>query len=106
MNKLNISAFLLTSALLLGFPTLSYADSSTTKESAGQFLDDTTITTKIKAALLSEPSMSTFEVNVETFKGTVQLSGFVTSKAAKDRADEIAKSTSGVKDVINNIILK
>lgn len=77
-----------------------------TKESTGQYVDDTVITTKTKAAILNEPTLKSAEINVETFKGTVQLTGFVNSQADVNRAVEVTKSVNGVKAVKNDMRLK
>ncbi len=76
------------------------------KESAGEYVDDAVITTKVKAAVLEEPSLKSAEINVETSKGRVQLSGFVNSRANIDKAVEVAKAVKGVKSVKNDMILK
>jgi osmotically-inducible protein OsmY len=80
--------------------------SSRTRESTGEFIDDSTITTKVKAALLAEPGIKSYQIGVETFKGIVQLSGFVDTQQQKLRAADIAWSVDGVKSVENNIIIK
>jgi len=80
---------------------------STSKQSGvGEYVDDTVITTKVKAALVNDPTAKATEVNVETFKGVVQLSGFVSSQAAANRAVELARQVSGVKSVRNDMRLK
>ncbi len=76
------------------------------KESPGEYVDDAVITTKVKAAVLEEPSLKSAEINVETSKGRVQLTGFVSSRADIDKAVEIAKRVKGVKSVKNDMILK
>jgi osmotically-inducible protein OsmY len=76
------------------------------KESPGEYVDDSVITTKVKAAVLEEPSLKSAEINVETSKGRVQLSGFVRSRADIDKAVEVAKSVKGVKSVKNDMVLK
>ena len=76
------------------------------KESAGEYVDDAVITTKVKAAVLGEPSLKSAEINVETYQGMVQLSGFVRSRADISKAADVAKSVKGVKSVKNDMILK
>lgn len=76
------------------------------QESTGEYLDDTVITTKVKAALFNDPTLSGFEVNVETFKGRVQLSGFVSSQAEINRAVEIARGVEGVTAIKNDMRVK
>ena len=79
---------------------------STTQESTGEYIDDTVITTKVKAALIDDSSVRSREVSVETFKGVVQLSGFIESRSAMDRAVEIARNVDGVTSVKNNMTIK
>ncbi|MFA6164595.1 MAG: BON domain-containing protein [Methylobacter sp.] len=75
-------------------------------EGTGEYVDDSVITAKVKAALLNEPNLSSGSVNVETFKGVVQLSGFVHDQADINRAVEIARGVKGVKSVKNDMRLK
>jgi osmotically-inducible protein OsmY len=77
-----------------------------TKEGTGEYVDDTVITTKVKAAIFNEPSLKSAEVNVETFKGTVQLSGFVNSRADISKAVAVASGVAGVTPVKNDMRLK
>lgn len=77
-----------------------------TKESTGGYVDDSVITTKVKAGLVNDPATKAREISVETFKGVVQLSGFVNSAQEKDKAGEIARNVKGVVDVKNNINVK
>ena len=71
--------------------------STRTQEGTGEYVDDTVITSKVKAAILNEPTLKSAEINVETFKGVVQLSGFVSSQAAESKAVEVARGVAGVK---------
>jgi osmotically-inducible protein OsmY len=75
-------------------------------ESTGQYIDDTAITTSVKAAIFNEPTLKSAEINVETFKGRVQLSGFVSNRANIDRAVVIAQGVKGVTSVGNDMRLK
>lgn len=75
-------------------------------ESTGAYLDDSVITTKVKAVIFNEPTLKSAEINVETFKGVVQLSGFVSSKGAESKAVELARSVNGVTSVRNDMRLK
>lgn len=80
---------------------------STSKhEGTGEYVDDSVITTKVKAAIFNEPSLKVAEINVETFKGVVQLSGFVSSRPDMSKAVEIARGVSGVTSVKNDMRLK
>ncbi len=85
---------------------LSGCAATPTQSSSGEYIDDTAITTKVKAALLNDPAVSGLAVNVETFRGTVQLSGFASSEQEKERAEELASSVEGVQSVKNDIQLK
>jgi osmotically-inducible protein OsmY len=77
-----------------------------TRESTGEYVDDTAITTKVKAAIFSEESLKTMQINVKTFKGVVQLSGFVNSAQSVKKAGEVARSVEHVKEVKNDLIVK
>jgi hyperosmotically inducible protein len=101
LNK-SISAFFLGIVLATA---LGCASTSTT-EGTGEYVDDSVITTKVKAAVFNEPSLKSSEINVETFKGTVQLSGFVKYQADINKAVEIARGVGGVKSVRNDMRLK
>ncbi len=103
MKKHRILTFLVCIALVTAF--LGCA-STPTRESSGQYIDDSAITTKVKAAILNEPSLKVFQINVETFKGEVQLSGFVDSAQSVGKAGEVARRVEGVKSVKNNLIVK
>lgn len=80
--------------------------STTTREGTGEFVDDSVITTKVKAQIFNEPSLKSAEINVETFKGVVQLSGFVSSVANIDKAVAIARTVKGVNSVKNDMRVK
>jgi osmotically-inducible protein OsmY len=80
--------------------------STAKQEGTGEYFDDTVITTKVKTAILSEPNLKSTEINVETFKGVVQLGGFVSSQASIDKAVEVARSVKGVTSVKNDMRLK
>ena len=80
--------------------------STRTKESTGEYVDDSAITTKVKSAIFAHPDLKVFQINVETFKGVVQLSGFVNSAQSVTKAGEVARSVQGVTGVKNNLIVK
>ena len=77
-----------------------------TKEGTGEYFDDTVITSKVKASIFNEPSLKSAEINVETFKGVVQLTGFVSSRADINKAAEVARGVKGVTSVRNDMRLK
>lgn len=100
LRRFSTFFLLLTVAFFLG------CASTPKQEGTGEYVDDTVITTKVKAAVLNEPTLKSAEVNVETFKGVVQLSGFVRSQADINRAIEVARGVPGVKSVKNDMRLK
>ncbi len=103
MNTLTRLATLCFAFLLL---TMAGCASTSKSEGTGEYIDDSFITTKVKAEILNEPGLKSAEINVETFKGTVQLSGFVSSQANANRAVEIARGIKGVSSVKNDMRLK
>jgi osmotically-inducible protein OsmY len=94
----------LVAALMLS--TIVGCASTAKQESTGQYIDDSAITTGVKAAILNAPTLKVSEINVETFKGTVQLSGFVSSAENIATASSVARSVNGVKSVKNDLRLK
>jgi hyperosmotically inducible periplasmic protein len=95
------------SAVMLVVTMAMVACASTrTQKSAGEQVDDSVTTGRVKAALIADPVTKAHQIDVETFKGTVQLNGFVDSSASKERAAEVAKTTEGVKSVHNNLTVK
>ena len=76
------------------------------RESTGEYVDDSAITTKVKAAIFNDPSLKVFQISVETFKGVVQLSGFVDSAQSAKKAGEVAAGVKGVKSVKNDLIVR
>ena len=103
MNFLKRSTAFLAAALLLS--VLGCAATST-QESTGEYIDDSVITSKVKSAIFNEPSLKTLQINVETYKNVVQLSGFVNSSANIYTAGSVAGSVKGVKSVRNDLLLK
>ncbi|HLN23312.1 MAG TPA: BON domain-containing protein [Patescibacteria group bacterium] len=75
-------------------------------ESTGQYMDDSAITTKVKAAILGEKGLKEFQISVTTYKGVVQLSGFVDTADAKAHATSVAAGVDGVKSVRNDLVVK
>ena len=86
--------------------TLMGCASTPTREGTGEYIDDTVITAKVKAAVLKEPTLKSAEVNVETFKGVVQLSGFVSDVGDVPKAAEVARGVKGVTSVKNDLRIK
>jgi hyperosmotically inducible protein len=80
--------------------------STSTKEGTGEYVDDSVITAKVKTAILNDATLKVNEINVETFKGVVQLSGFVRSQADVDKAVQVARGVAGVKSVKNDMRVK
>jgi len=92
--------------VLLVLAVIAGCASTRTQESTGQYVDDSTITAKVKTDILGDPALKSFQIGVETFKGTVQLSGFVNSAEMRNRAAVVASGVSGVKSVKNDLIVK
>jgi osmotically-inducible protein OsmY len=101
LNKIIAAAFL---AVSLG--TVVGCAPTETKQGTGEYIDDTVITAKVKAALIEDPLTKAYEINVDTFKGAVQLSGFVTTQAEVTKAGELARGVKGVTSVKNDLRLK
>lgn len=80
--------------------------STSQREGTGEYFDDSVITTKVKTAILGDPDLKVMQINVETFKGKVQLSGFVDSRQSVERAAEVARSVKGVVAVKNDLLVK
>jgi len=80
--------------------------STPTQSSIGEVIDDTVITTRVKTAFFNDPDLKVLEINVETFKGSVQLSGFVATRAEVTRAGVLARNVDGVQSVRNDILIK
>ena len=94
------------SALLLAALLVAACAGTSKQESTGEYFDDSLITTKVKTAILNEPSLKVSQISVETYKGVVQLSGFVDSADAARKAVEVARSVKGVSDVKNDTRLR
>lgn len=95
-------------ALLIAFllAALVGCSSTNTRASTGEYIDDSVITTKVKAAILDDKTLKVAEINVETFKGVVQLSGFVNSQGDINHAVDVARGVGGVKSVKNDMRVK
>ena len=92
--------------ILMLIAALVACASTSKQEGAGEYVDDSVITTKVKSLLAADDFLKSFEIGVETYKDTVQLSGFVDSQKAIDKAGEIASGVKGVKSVKNNLNVK
>lgn len=92
--------------LLVGMLALTACASTARTEGTGEYVDDTVITAKVKTAVLNDPTLKSAEINVETFKGRVQLSGFVHSQADINQAVKVARAVEGVNSVVNDMKLK
>lgn len=108
MKIINKRLLLITLLVLpiMGVLTISGCASTSTHSGTGEYIDDSVITTKVKAAILNEETLKVAEINVETFKGVVQLSGFVNSQADIDRAVVVTRGVAGVKSVKNDMRVK
>jgi len=92
--------------LLIMIAAFSACASTSKQESTGEYVDDSVITTKVKSLLAADDFLKSFRIGVETYKGSVQLSGFVNSQQAVDKAIEIVRSVKGVTSVKNDLIVK
>lgn len=92
--------------LVVVFASLAGCAASPTNEGTKAYLDDSVVTTKVKSAMLGESSLKSLEIGVETYKGVVQLSGFVASMAQINKAGEVARGVTGVQSVKNDLRLK
>jgi len=104
MPKLTMIVRVFISVLLM---VALFSCASTPKSSStGELIDDSVITTKVKALLAADEGLKTFQISVETYKGVVELSGFVDSQADIEKAGKIARSVKGVVSVKNHILIK
>lgn len=92
--------------LLVATPLVTSCASTGEQRSTGQTIDDATITAKVKSEIIADPEVSALNVNVTTFKGQVQLSGYVDNANQRKRAEQIARKVEGVKSVSNDLIVK
>ena len=104
MKKRNIVINFLVLIMLIA--TFAACASTRTRESTGEYVDDSVITTKVKSLLAADDFIKSFQISIETYQGTVQMSGFVDSQKAIDKAGEIASGVKGVKSVKNNLNVK
>ncbi len=106
MNKASRILSVLFLALPLGLVAGCASTDTRERQPVGEYIDDSVITAKVKAAIAGDPDVSVLEVSVETYDGLVQLSGFVSSQAQANRAIEIARGVSGVKGVRNDMRIR
>lgn len=104
--KLSSKTMLVAVLTALSLPVFTACTQSPRREAVGEYIDDATITSRVKIALAEDPDVKATEVNVETFRGVVQLSGFVDNQATARKAAEVAKKVPGVKSVKNDIRTK
>ena len=104
MSKLNLILRILISLILV--VSIAGCAGGKTHESTGEYLDDSAITTKVKSSILGDSKLKVFQISVQTFKGIVQLSGFVNSSEVSARATELTRTVKGVKMVNNSLIVK
>ena len=104
MKKRNV--FIGNFVFLMLIATFVACASTSKQESTGEYVDDSVITTKVKSLLAADDFLKSFQISVETYKGSVQLSGFVNSQQAVDKAGQITRSVKGVKSVKNDLIVK
>ena len=102
----NRTVFINCLVLLMLITVVVGCASTPTHQSTGEYVDDSVITTKIKALIAEDDFLKSFQISVETYQGTVQLSGFVNTQMAVDKAGRIALSVQGVKSIKNNLIVK
>lgn len=93
-------------ALATAMPIAACTASNGTTESTGAYVDDSAITTKVKAVLLDNSGLKSFDIRVTTDKGVVHLSGVVNSDQIRTRATEVAAGVKGVRAVVNNLVVK
>jgi osmotically-inducible protein OsmY len=103
---MNIAQRLATTLFAASLLAVTGCASTPTSEGTGQYIDDTVITAKVKASIFNEPTLKASEINVETYKGDVQLSGFVADPGDAARAVEIARGVKGVTSVKNDVRVK
>ena len=99
-NRVNLLLAMVAFTLMLG------CASTAKKEGTGEYIDDSIITTKVKAAVLNEPSLKSTEISVKTFKGVVEMSGFVKTKAEINKALDLARGVRGVTAIKNEMHVK
>ena len=102
-SRPRIKTFLIAGALAV---SVAACAAFSGRETTGEYVDDATITTKVKTAIFEEPSLKSLQVSVETFQDVVQLSGFVDSSQSKAKAGELARNVQGVRSVKNDLVVR
>lgn len=100
LNRINLILAVVVLTLMMG------CASTAKKEGTGEYIDDSIITTKVKAAILNEPTLKSTEISVKTFKGVVEMSGFVNTKAEINKAFDLARGVRGVTGIKNEMHVK
>lgn len=106
MDIMSRTRVALIAVLIVAFPLVQACAGTATRESTGEYFDDSAITAKVKTKLLGDPTISGFAISVETFRGRVILSGFVNSQAQIDRAMTLSKEVAGVREVQSALVIK
>jgi len=104
MKKANFIMCFFTGLVLFAF--IAGCAGTSKQESTGEYIDDSVLTSKVKTEIFNDPMLKVMQISVESFKGTVQLSGFVDSSQASARAVTVAKSVNGVKSVKNSLVVR
>lgn len=105
MKKTSLLIMLLSASLAAGCNTMSGKSSDGSQKTAGQVVDDATITSKVKSALAADPDISAFKINVDTQKGVVKLKGEIKTLALRRKAESIVRDVQGVKSVDNQLVI-
>lgn len=104
MNKANVIMRVFIGLVLVAF--VAGCAGTRQRESTGEYIDDSVLTAKVKAGIFDDPMLKVLQINVESYKGVVQLSGFVDSAEASARAAKVARSVKGVEAVKNSLVVK
>jgi len=106
LEVLQMNRILMASVLSMSLAGFGGCAVTSGQSSVGAYVDDTAITTQVKAKFAEDPTVSAMRINVETLQGTVQLAGFATNETEKARAAQIARGVGGVKDIRNDIVVR
>jgi len=103
---MRLTALLVAAASAAAILTTTGCSVARDQQTVGSYIDDSTLTTRVKAKFAEDPTVSAMAISVETLKGTVQLSGFAKTSEEKSKAEVLARNTSGVQSVRNDIIVR